>query len=119
MSRHPRITPVTANTMEQRIELDDGSTLSETIRHVKQRLIHGLQSLFPTPLMLTPAMVATEPKAAQTLLAPWCSFSWPAVKERALRGASSSSSSSSHWLTMYTQGVPTTLAQREDAALQP
>lgn len=116
MSRHLRITPVATNNMEQRIELDDGSTLSETIRHVKQRLIHGLQSLFPTPLMLTPAMVATEPKAAQTLLAPWCSFSWPAVKERALRG--SVPSSSSHWLTMYTQGMPTTLAQREDAALE-
>lgn len=102
---------------EQRIELDDGTTLSETIRQVKHRLTQNLQSLLPTPLLLTPAMVAAEPKAAQMLLAPWCSFSWAAVKERALRQGAAAAPQG-HWLATYTRGTPTTLAQREDAALE-
>lgn len=115
MSRHdPRITPIGM----ERIELDDGTTLSETVRRVKHQLTQGLQSLLPSPLMLTPAMVASELKAAQMLLAPWCSFSWPAVKERALHGPMPSPPHVGHWLTLYTQGMPATLSQREDAALE-
>jgi hypothetical protein len=113
MSRHI-VTPLAM----ERIELDDGTTLSETVRKVKQQLIQGLQSLLPSPLMLTPAMVTSGPRAAQMLLAPWCSYSWPAVKERALTGQLGQAANGFHWVTLYTQAAPTTLTQREDAALE-
>jgi hypothetical protein len=103
--------------MKARIELDDGTTLNETVRRVKRTLTEGLDRILPETLVLTPAMVATELKAAHTLLAPWYSFSWTVVKERAL-AESSTILPARDWLAVYVRAPPTTLAQREDAALE-